>query len=182
MEPNYNKIVFVDTETVSISPPYIISIAYIAYENGKRIGAGYKVCNPEYKINPRASEVNGFYNEDLVDKPLFSEIWGDIRYYFENSIWIAHNAKFDQKAITKTCERYNIIVPKHWTCCTYDNARLFLSKNEVPNHKLNTLCDYFDIKLLNHHNAGDDTYACMKLYNKLVQLSDGNLEIKDEVL
>ena len=35
---NYNKLVFVDTETVGFKPPYIISIGFIAYENGKRIG------------------------------------------------------------------------------------------------------------------------------------------------
>ena len=30
-QPNYDKLVFFDTETTGFKPPYIISIAYVAY-------------------------------------------------------------------------------------------------------------------------------------------------------
>ena len=33
--PNYNKLLFYDTETVGIKPPYIISLGYILCENNK---------------------------------------------------------------------------------------------------------------------------------------------------
>lgn len=32
----------------------------------------------------------------------------------------------------------------------------------LPNHKLNTLCEYLQINL-NHHNAGSDSHACAEL-------------------
>ena len=35
--PNYNRILAFDTETVSIKPNYIISLAYIFFENGKKV-------------------------------------------------------------------------------------------------------------------------------------------------
>ena len=50
-QPNYNKLVFFDTETVDINPNYIISLAYIAYENGKRVDKGMIICNPNYPIS-----------------------------------------------------------------------------------------------------------------------------------
>ena len=179
---NYNKLVFVDTETVGFKPPYIISIGFIAYENGKRIGQKYLICNPDYPISESASKINGFYNSDLLDKPLFSEIWTEISYFFENSIWIAHNCAFDEKAIVQSCKRYNIVVPKHWTFCTCENAKKVLTKKDVPNFKLNTLCNYFNINLLNHHTATDDVIACLKIYNKILSLNKGELVVKDEVL
>ena len=54
------------------------------YENGKRKNYGYVICNPDYPISPGASRVNGFTDESVADKPLFSEIWPDIKEYFEN--------------------------------------------------------------------------------------------------
>lgn len=179
-QPNYNKIVFFDTETVGLRPNYIVSIAYIAYINGKREKAGYLICNPDYPIGVQASKVNGFTNKDVEDEPLFYDRWSEIRAYFEDAIWIGHNVKFDESAIVLECKRYNIPIPKHWTLCTCDNAKQLISKKEVENHKLNTLCDYFGIEFHNHHTASFDTVACMKIYNKLVELSGGNLIVKDE--
>lgn len=179
MIPNFNKLVFFDTETIGFTPPYIISIAFVSYENGKRIKSGYYICNPEVHIPISASKVNGFFDEDVIDKPKFYEIWPNISYYFENSVYIAHNCDFDEKSLHETLNRYNIPMPKkYWTCCTMKNARLLLPKPTVINHKLGTLCEYFSINLDNWHNASADTLACLKVYNKLIELSDGNLKIE----
>lgn len=181
-EPNFNKLVFFDTETTGFKPPYIISIAMIAYENGKRTCAKYLVCNPDYPITYGASKVNGFTNESVQDLEEFPAIWGEISYYFENAIWIGHNVNFDQRALSISLSRYNGVIPKHWTCDTVENAKALIPSTEVNNYKLNTLCDYFGISLENHHQASDDTIACLRIYNKLVELSNGNLIIRDEVL
>ena len=45
--PNYNKLVFFDTETTSISPNYIVTLAYIAVENNKIVKRGMITCNPD---------------------------------------------------------------------------------------------------------------------------------------
>ena len=181
-QPDLGNLVFFDTETVGLRPNYIVSIAYIVYRDGKQVKGGYLICNPDYPIGEQASKVNGFTNESVKDKPLFPEIWSEIRPYFEGSIWVGHNVKFDESAITLECRRYGIPIPKHWTICTCDNAKKLIPKSVVGNYKLNTLCDYFGIEFHNHHTASFDTVACRKVFNKLVELSDGNLTIKDEVL
>lgn len=175
---NYNKIVVLDTETIGFRPPYIISIALIVFQDKKRIDSKYLICNPDYPISPSASEINGFKNEDLLDKPLFPEIWEEIKDYLKDSIWVAHNAKFDESAIIQTCNRYGLIVPEHWVCCTVENAKNLIPKSTVQNYKLNTLCDYFNIELKNHHTASFDTLACFKIFNELIKLSNGNLKVK----
>lgn len=61
--PNYNKLCFFDTETVGLRPNYIISMAFIVFENGKKIADDMIVCNPDYPISPEASKTNGFTDE-----------------------------------------------------------------------------------------------------------------------
>lgn len=177
-EPNWNKLVFFDTETVSINPNFIISLAYIAYEDGKRTGYGEIICNPDYPINPEASKVNGFTDEMVADKPLFDEQWPTVEKYFSDAIWIGHNIGFDVRAVRREAKRYEIDLPQHWTLDTLKNARLIIPKSEVENYKLETLCNHFNITLDNYHNSLIDTYACLRVYNELVRLSNGNLLVE----
>lgn len=176
-QPNYDKLVFFDTETTGFKPPYIISIAYVAYERGRRTQAQYLVCNPEWPIAPGASKVNGFTRENTQDKPAFPRIWQDMREAFEDAIWIGHNVPFDCKALGTTLDRYDLEMPDYWYCDTVENARLLVPKTEVKNYKLGTLCEHFGIELRDWHTANADTMACLKLYNKLVGLCDGEMVV-----
>lgn len=178
MPINFNKLVFFDTETTGLKMPYIISIAYIIYIDGKLQKSRYIICNPDYPIDPGASKVNGFYNKDLKDKPLFIDFWEEIYEDFKDAIWVGHNVNYDKKAMIKTCERYNLELPDYKICCTYRNAKKLIDSQNVKNYKLNTLCDYFNIEFHNHHTASFDTVACLKIYNELVKISKGNLIIE----
>lgn len=178
--PNYNKLVFFDTETTSISPNYIVTLAYIAVENNKVVKRGMITCNPDYPISPQASAVNGLTNKMVADKPYFDEAWKDIQEYFENAILIAHNSNFDCKALRLEFKRYGLEFPKHWECDTLANAKRLIPKGETKNYKLATLCDYFGIDLGDaYHIADFDTEALLRVFNKLVKISNGNLEVKE---
>lgn len=178
MEPNYNKLCFFDTETVGLSPNYIISLAYIAYENGKKVADDMIVCNPDYPISEAASQTNGFTNEMVKDYPLFPEQWKKITKYFNNAILIGHNCPFDVLALKTEAKRYGFGLPNFWVCDTLANAKALIPKGKTANYKLGTLCDYFGINLKNWHSADADTRACLRLYNKLIEISDGNLIVK----
>ena len=175
---NFNKIVFFDTETTGLRVPYIISLAYIVYQDRKRVGGDYIICNPDYPIDPGASKVNGFYNKQLLNYPLFDKLWKEIKGDFEDALWVGHNVSYDEKALLMSLKRYGLEVPNHRLCCTCDNAKKLIPKTRIKNYKLDTLCDYFDIHFENHHTATFDTVACLKIFNELVKLSDGNLIIK----
>ena len=181
-EPNYNKLCVYDTETTGISPNYIISLAYIAVENNKIVDKGMIICNPDYPISEGASKVNGFTYENTKDKPLVPEEWEKIKHHFEDAILIAHNSSFDVRALNLEFERYHLPKPEFYVCDTCANAKKLIKKGtaegQVINYKLGTLCEFFNIKLSNWHHADADTEACMKVFNELVKLSNGNLEIE----
>lgn len=181
MSINYNKLCFWDVETTSISPPYIISLAYIAFQNGKFVSKGQIICNPDYPIDPNASKVNGFTNDMVKDKPFFGEEWLKVRKYFNDSVLIGHNSSnFDWRALKIENQRYGFELPNIVHVDTLKNAKKFISKDKVENYKLETLVNYFkvDVKSKDFHSADFDTWACMKVYNKLVELADGELLIE----
>ena len=67
-----------------------------------------------------------------------------IKQYFENSIIVAHNARFDLGVLHKCFNTYGIIPPNMNYMCTVD-----LSKKHIIsiNHKLNTLCQLWELIL-----------------------------------
>lgn len=183
MDKDYSKVLFYDTETVGINPNYIISIAYMLYENGKKVDTGYVICNPDYPISERASEVNGFTNESVVDKPLFCDVWPEIKHLFTDSVWIGHNSNsFDQKAMRLEFKRYGIEEPHHYNLDTLNIAKGMLKKNvDVKDHKLGTLCEYFGLEIKGYHQAHVDTWACQRVFNKLTKINEEQGGIYDKL-
>lgn len=180
-EINYNRLFIADTETTGFHENRIVSLAYIYCENGKRIAQDYILINPQTKIEEGASKVNGITYEKIKDCPTFDKVWEQLKPYMTESVWIFHNSNYDErKVIIPEMQRYNIPVPQHWVCCTLENAKRLISKKEVKNYKLGTLCEHFDINLGDRfHEADFDTEACLRVFNKLVKISNGNLEVKE---
>ena len=177
--PNYNKLLFYDTETVGIKPPYIISLGYILCENNKIVKRDIIKCNPKYHISEGASKVNGFTDEMVKDWPTFEEEWPKIAPYFENAILVRHNLPYDIGSIKAEFKRYNLPELHGYYVDTLPIARKYMPKPEVPNHKLGTLCEYFGINLENAHTADADIYATMKLFNRLVRITKGQMDVKE---
>ena len=182
-EKDYSKVLFYDTETVGINPNYIVSIAYMLYKNGKKIDTGYVICNPDYPISKRASEVNGFTNESVEDKPLFGDVWPEIKHLFTDSVWIGHNSnRFDQDAMRLEFKRYGIKEPHHYNLDTLNIAKGMLKKNvDVKDHKLGTLCEHFGLEIKGYHQAHVDTWACQKVFNKLTKMNEEQGGIYDNL-
>ena len=176
--PNYDKLLIFDCETTSIKPNYIVTIAWECYENGKRTGQGYNFCNPMYPISPQASAVNGLYDDDVKDYPTFDLVWEEIKPWFKDALLVGQNLKFDLSALALEFNRYDIEPFDYFYVDTLENARKLISKYDIPNYKLGTLCDYFGIKIDKFHDASFDVMATRKVFNKLINLSDGDLIIR----
>lgn len=79
------KYVFLDTETTGLDPDQgnhrIIDLACIEYEDAAPTGHVFNLkINPEGKKSvKRAFQVHGILDEELVDKPTFSDIHQQLR-------------------------------------------------------------------------------------------------------
>ena len=107
----------------------------------------------------------------VKDKPNFPTVWKEIKKYFAPDVLlIGHNVKYDVSVLKDNLEFYNIDYHGEInSLCTCDNAKNLISKNEIKNYKLDTLCDYFGITLDNHHNAFADVIACKDVFNCLIK-------------
>lgn len=182
MQPNYNRMVFLDFETTGFKENAPVSLAMIFYENGKKAYTNYSIIDPEAQIEFGAQKVHGLTQSEVREYNPFPVLWEEISPYFENSILCAHNSTYDiMKVLLPTLDRYGLDTPNNfWICDTLENAKKFIPKTEVKNYKLDTLCDYLGIKFKNHHTASFDTVGCMRIYNKLVKISKGNLIIRNK--
>ena len=169
---------FIDVETPNFSNSAISSIALIHMTSDGEIIEKYTYVNPKQHFDNFNIELTGITPQMVQHAPTFDMVWNEISQYFENSIIVAHNARFDIKVLHHCFNRYGITPPQMKYMCTVE-----LSRRYIPsiNHKLNTLCELLDIEL-KHHQADSDTKACMQIFmhiNNITQLED--YEIKTYV-
>lgn len=185
MSNEINKVVFFDTETVGLKPNYIISLSYRFYEKGKQPIIGEILCNPMYPIDPNASKVNGYTNENTANYKTFPEQWKDIEFFFRDSIWVGHNEHFDSSALSSEFIRWCLPCPHHYELDTLKMAKAMIKKNvEIENHKLITLCKHFDIVIDEDkfHGSAYDIEMTDKVFRALKKLNVSKFDNKFDSL
>ena len=147
-----------DVETPNYANNRMSAIGIAVIENGEIAGECYTLVNPEAHFDPFNIELTGITPELVADAPTFPELWSELEPLMDSGLLVAHNAPFDMSVLAKCLRHYNIRWhPRVEYACTCRMGRRLLP--HLPNHKLNTLCDYLEISL-DHHHAGSDSRAC----------------------
>ena len=93
------RYIVLDTETTGLDPDNghkIIEIGCIEILNRNITNNTFhKYINPNREIDVEASKIHGLTNKFLKNKPVFDEIYLELREYISNSPIIIHNAPFD---------------------------------------------------------------------------------------
>ena len=93
------RYIVLDTETTGLDPDdghKIIEIGCIEILNRNITNNTFhKYINPNREIDVEASKIHGLTNKFLKNKPVFEEIYLELREYISNSPIIIHNAPFD---------------------------------------------------------------------------------------
>ena len=93
------RYIVLDTETTGLDPDdghKIIEIGCIEILNRNITNNTFhKYINPNREIDVEASKIHGLTNSFLKDKPVFEEIYQELKEYISNSPIIIHNAPFD---------------------------------------------------------------------------------------
>ena len=147
-----------DVETPNNGNRRMSAIGIAVVERGGIVEHHYTLVNPESRFDPFHVRLTGITAEMVQNKPTFPELWPDLARLLDRGLLIAHNAPFDLSVLAKCLWDYGI----HWRgtvsyACTCQMSRRLLP--HLPNHKLDTLCDYLGFDL-EHHNAGSDSQAC----------------------
>lgn len=154
-----DSFIAIDVETANFEPSSICSIGAVKVENGKVIDRRYSLVCPEPNYYTwRCTAVHGLSDADTFDAPSFGTVWSEWLPWLEGYRLVAHNAAFDSKCIRSACSLYGLDAPADWGC-TLRAARMLIPRHVLPSKSLDSLCDFFGIRLDNHHNALADADA-----------------------
>lgn len=165
------EIIF-DTETTGLdsSIDRIIEIGAVELENRFVTGRNFHVfINPDGReVHPEALAVHGISNEQLADKPKFSEIvqgWFD---FIEGATLIAHNAGFDVGFFNAEFARLGFppVDPER----VVDSLALARRRHPMGPNSLDALCKRYGIdnSKREKHGALLDSELLAEVYIELV--------------
>lgn len=147
-----------DVETPNSANDRISAIGVTVVEGGAVAEQYDYLVNPETRFASFNVALTGITPEMVADKPTFPQLWQELEPVFNSGLLIAHNAPFDMSVLAKCLRDYGVRWrPSVPYACTCQMSRRLLP--QLPNHKLNTLCDFLGLEL-EHHRAGSDSLAC----------------------
>lgn len=145
----------VDIEsTGSVKNGQIIEIGAVKIQNGKEIGYFESFVKAD-EVPENISELTGITSKMLQNAPSLASVLNEFRIFLMDSIFVAHNVKFDYNFISNSLEKcgFGVLLNQH--LCTVE-----LSRRLIPSQKysLATLKELLGIKNT-HHRALDDAKA-----------------------
>ena len=150
-----------DVETPNYANNRMSAIGITVVEDGFIVDEFATLVNPESGFDSFNIQLTGITPEMAEGAPSFPELWPVMEPLLGSGLLIAHNAAFDMSVLAKCLRAYDICWrPRTLYACTCQMGRRCYP--QLPNHKLNTLCEYLDIPL-DHHQAGSDSRACAEL-------------------
>ena len=155
-----NRYVAFDVETPNRLNNRMSAIGIAVIENGVITDETYSLVNPEHPFDLFNTMLTGISEESVVSSPIFPELWERIAPIMESGILVAHNASFDMGVLRKCLNDYGI----SWRPAVKGVCTVLMGRSLLPgiSHKLNDMCDYYDISL-NHHRADSDSRACAEI-------------------
>lgn len=182
--PKYTTFNAVDFETAT-HDRFICQVGIVCVKDGQiteRISM--LIQPPGNYYDPMTISIHNITPKDTEMSLTFDQAWNKLRKYFEGKHLIAHNSSFDENALRKNLQYYNLsednIFPFICTCQLY--RELAFRKNICINVGLKHLCTAFSMPYNNHHNAIFDAECCASFYLNYVNNiePDYSLIIKEE--
>lgn len=156
-----------DLETTGFSPKKgdrIVELSIVTLNKKGEIEDEYEtLVNPNRDVGN--AQVHGVTAEMVKDAPTIEDIHETVVSYLNKGVPIAHNASFDLRFLNHELKRLDESINDISGLCTLNLSKQIVP--DLPSHKLEKLCDFFDIQLSNAHSAYADCLATAHLFKKL---------------
>ena len=165
---NYSVVV-IDFETTGLSPNLgdrTIEVGAVLVHNNQIVDRFQSLMNPEMRISPVIENLTGINNKMLSTAPKAKEVMGQLKTFIDNHQLVAHNASFDSRFMDAEFNRIKHKRKNEFACSLLMARRIY---PEAPNHKLETLVRYKNLKTDGvHHRALADAEMTAHLWIKLI--------------
>lgn len=157
----------VDIEsTGSIKNGQIIEIGAIKIQNGKEIGR-FESFVKASEVPESISELTGITSAMLENAPSLASVLNEFRLFLRDSIFVAHNVKFDYNFISNSLEKCGFGVLLNQNLCTIELSRRLI---QSPKYALSTLKELLGIETPHHRALADAQAAALILKHCLSKL------------
>lgn len=161
-----------DTETTGLYPisDRIIEIGAVRFNKDGIQDQFSELMYPQRCVPYMARKVNGITDSMLANKPLFADIYPRFEKFFVDSMFIAHNSKFDISFINSELEKINHQLLKSPQIPAVDTIKL--TQKYFPHLRkfnLQYLASVFSIPVYSAHRALDDARVCMEVFLKCIE-------------
>ncbi|CAM2814827.1 TerD family protein [Prescottella defluvii] len=169
--PHGHKWVVVDVETSgrrAASHRVLSLAALVLREDGSVEREFSTLLDPG--CDPGPVEIHGLTRERLAGAPRFDDVADEVAELLSGPTMVAHNASFDYGFLDAEFQRVGVPNPiEHRLCTLALSRRLEL---DVPNHRLGTLAEYWQVQQLQAHDAYDDARVLTEVFTRSVSLAE----------
>jgi len=89
---------FLDVETTGLRPDLgdrVVEIAVVRAQGDSEVTRFSSLVNPQRRLNPEVTRINGITPDMVTDAPLFSDLLEQLLPLIEDVVLVCHNAPFD---------------------------------------------------------------------------------------
>ncbi len=154
-------IVDIETNGSKLDKHQIIEIAALKVKNKKIIDRfeSFIQCD---SINPHITEITGISVEDTKNAPHLKDVLFRFREFLGESIFVAHDVKFDYRFISGSLERVGLLPLSNRSLCSIDLAERTISSYRYGLAYLNRYLHLHPEAT--HHRAMSDVLTTYKLF------------------
>jgi DNA polymerase III subunit epsilon len=160
------NLTFVDIETTggSVTADRIIEIGILKVRDNKLEKTYETLLNPDRPLPDEIQLLTGIVPSDLEKAPSFFDIKEELEEYFQDSVFVAHNARFDYGFLKQEFLRYGIkFIPRQ--LCTVKLSRLLFPEHR--HHNLDSIIERFQFEIGSRHRAFSDAKILWDFYQKI---------------
>jgi len=179
---NYKDETFciVDIETNGNSPQndQIIEIGAIKYKNGKIVDRFesfvYSNFVPDY-----IQRITNISQTDLIGAPKLKDILYEFKKFIGNSIFVAHNVRFDYNFISESLQKFGFEEMLNRRLCTISLAKKTI---ESEKYGLSYLKEHLCIDTGDHHRAYADALSALRIFEISLQNIPENVKSTEDLI
>ncbi len=170
----------VDIETNGNSPVknQIIEIGAIKFKNGEIIDRFESYVYADF-IPESIVRLTSIEQSDLKGAPSLKKVLHDFKLFLGNSVFVAHNVKFDYGFISQSLKTVGVDGLLNRKLCTVDLSRKTI---EAERHGLGFLREHLDIATGEHHRAYSDALSAAKVLEVCFQNIPENINSTEELI
>lgn len=170
----------IDVETTGGSPANdrVIEIAVVIFDGNRVTNTFSTLLNPRRPIDPYVTKLTGITNEMVSNAPTFEAIHQHVLELTHESIFVAHNVKFDFGMLRQEYRRLGIDFNRR-QLDTVNLARKVLPG--FNSYSLGNICHSLGIPITNRHRALGDAQATVKLLELILSKNTATKYIEIEL-